>query len=69
MEYKLFYHPEVPKVDLPEIPADIKDIIKRAIEERLVVDPVSYGQPLRQTLKGYRKLRVGDYRVIYKIHV
>ncbi|MBP7233389.1 MAG: type II toxin-antitoxin system RelE/ParE family toxin, partial [Syntrophaceae bacterium] len=26
-----------------------------------------YGEPLRKTLKGYWKLRVGDYRVVFKI--
>jgi mRNA interferase RelE/StbE len=25
------------------------------------------GEPLRKTLKGYWKLRVGDYRVVFKI--
>ena len=30
-------------------------------------DPVRYGEPLRRSLRGYRKLRVGDYRIIYKI--
>ena len=29
--------------------------------------PHQYGEPLRKTLKGYWKLRVGDYRVVYKI--
>ena len=26
-----------------------------------------YGEPLRKTLKGYWKLRVGDYRVVFKV--
>ncbi|MDP3997816.1 MAG: type II toxin-antitoxin system RelE/ParE family toxin [bacterium] len=26
-----------------------------------------YGKPLRRSLKGYRKLHVGDYRVIFRI--
>ncbi|MBS0154305.1 MAG: type II toxin-antitoxin system RelE/ParE family toxin [Nitrospira sp.] len=26
-----------------------------------------YGVPLQKTLKGYWKLRVGDYRVVYKL--
>ena len=26
-----------------------------------------YSEPLRKTLKTYRKLRVGDYRVVLKI--
>ncbi len=29
--------------------------------------PQEFGEPLRRTLKGYWKLRVGDYRVIYKV--
>ena len=39
----------------------IKDIIK----ERLYESPDLYGLPLRKSLKGYRKLRIGDYRVVY----
>ncbi len=41
--------------------------IKKAIEERLQVAPHDYGLPLRKTLKGYWKLRVGNYRVVHKI--
>jgi len=67
MAYSLLYHPDVLSDDLAKIPGNIKLIIRKAIEEKLLVDPVNFGQPLRQTLKGYRKLRVGDYRVIYKI--
>lgn len=67
MAYKLVYHPDIPKHDLPKIPRNIKEIIRRAIEERLVNDPFMYGEPLRQSLKGHRKLRVGDYRIIYRV--
>ena len=28
-------------------------------------DPLSYGIPLRKSLKGFYKIRVGDYRIIY----
>jgi mRNA interferase RelE/StbE len=65
--YKLIYHPDILKYDLPIIPQNIKETIRRAIEERLLTDPVLFGHPLRQSLKGHRKLRVGDYRVIYRI--
>lgn len=67
MGYNLIYHPDIPKQDLPKIPRNIQDIIRRAIEERLVNDPFMYGEPLRQSLKGHRKLRVGDYRIIYRV--
>jgi mRNA interferase RelE/StbE len=38
-----------------------------AIETRLMTAPHQYGEPLRKTLKGYWKLRVGDYRIVFKI--
>lgn len=67
MAYKLLYHPDIVKEDLPKIPRNIQEIIRRAIEERLAKDPSKYGEPLRQSLKGHRKLRVGDYRIIYRV--
>jgi len=67
MAYKLLYHPAVLKQDLSKISSDIKSRIKKAIETKLLEDPVLAGKPLRQSLKGHRKLRVGDWRVIYRI--
>lgn len=67
MAYKLIYHPDILKYDLPKIPQNIKNSIRKAIEERLLFDPVLFGQPLRQSLKSHRKLPAGDYRVIYRI--
>ena len=67
MEYNLIYHPDVKKVDLPKIDAKNKSMIRRAIEERLTTSPEIYGKPLRRSLKGYWKLRVGDYRIVFKI--
>ena len=68
MHYLVRYHPLVRK-DLSTINTTIKARIKNAIERRLMVDPIKYGDPLRKTLKGYRKVRVGDYRIVYKIEV
>ncbi len=67
MTFKLTYHPDVKHVDLPLIDNKVRDRIKKAIEERLVTYPQHYGEPLRRTLKGYWKLRVGDYRVVFRI--
>ena len=67
MSYLLLFHPDVFKDDLTKIPRNIKETIRRAIEERLTQEPFSVGEPLRQSLKGHRKLRVGDYRVIYRV--
>ena len=67
MAYRLTYHTDVKNTDLPKIDNKNKAMIKRAIEERLATQPEKYGSPLRRTLKGYWKLRVGGYRVIFKI--
>ena len=37
------------------------------LKTRLITAPDQYGEPLRKTLKGYWKLRVGDYRIVYKV--
>ena len=52
---------------LRELPKSIREMIRNAIEKKLMVDPITFGKPLRYSLKGYRRLRVGDYRVIYRI--
>lgn len=67
MPFKLTYHPQVVEIDLPVINKNVQIRIKKAIEKRLTTDPLQYGAPLRRSLKGYRKLRVGDYRAIYEI--
>ena len=65
--FELKYHHEVFQKDIPKLPLNIKKRIKTAIEQRLATAPQDYGVALRRTLKGYSKLRVGDYRVIFKI--
>lgn len=67
MSFTLRYYPDVKSIDIPKINAKMQIRIRKAIEERLVTAPHQYGEPLRKTLKGYWKLRVGDYRVIFKI--
>ncbi len=67
MGFKLLYHPDVKKRDLSKIRKKDKELIRRAIEERLTTHPEIYGRPLRATLKGFWKLRIGDYRVVFKV--
>jgi mRNA interferase RelE/StbE len=67
MAYILVYHPEVKTKDIPKLNRDVGKRIQRAIETRLAAEPERYGEPLRRTLKGYWKLRVGDYRVVFRI--
>jgi mRNA interferase RelE/StbE len=65
--YRLRYHPYIKAKDIPKLNQTIRRRIKTAIEQRLLVSPEKYSEPLRRTLKGYRKLRVGDYRIVLKI--
>ncbi|MBI4279349.1 MAG: type II toxin-antitoxin system RelE/ParE family toxin [Armatimonadetes bacterium] len=65
--YTLAYHPAVRVDDLPRIPGNLRGRIEQAIVTRLAEEPERYGSPLRGTLRGYWKLRVGDYRVAYRI--
>ena len=67
MAYLLRYHPLVAAEDVPDIPRNLRTRIARAIETRLTDAPDRYGLPLRGSLKGYWKLRVGDYRVVFKV--
>lgn len=66
MIWKVTYKKSVQK-DLKSISKDIQYIIRRAIEEKLMTEPLKFGLPLRRNLKGLMKLRVGDYRIIYSI--
>ncbi len=65
--YQVRYLEEVRHDHVPALPSTAKGRIKRVIEERLTVDPIGFGKPLRYSLKGHRRLRVGDYRVIYRL--
>ena len=67
VSFELRYHPDVKSADIPLLDAKLRTRIKNAIETRLTIAPHLYGEPLRKTLRGYWKLRVGDYRVIFKI--
>lgn len=45
----------------------MRNRIKKAIEDRLMKAPNDYGKPLTKEWKDHRRLRVGDYRIIYKV--
>ena len=67
MPFSVVYHHDVKARDIPKINTDVRQRIRKAIENRLRVAPQEYGEPLRKTLKGYWKLRVGDYRIVFKV--
>jgi mRNA interferase RelE/StbE len=65
--YTIRYHHLVKSEDLQKLDNRTKARIRKAIETRLIIAPEEYGEPLRRTLKGYWKLRVGDYRVVFRV--
>jgi mRNA interferase RelE/StbE len=64
MTYKIIYLSEVVKKHIPSLSSSVKLVIRDAIERKLSTDPLTYGKPLRYSLKGHRRIRVGNYRVI-----
>lgn len=64
--YEITYHHRVVD-DLAKISTRTKIIIRKAIEEKLVTEPEFFGKPLQFSLKGYRSMRVGDYRVVFRL--
>lgn len=65
--FQIEYLDTVVESDIPALPKIIRDRIKRAIETRLSMDPIGLGKPLRYSFKGHRRIRVGDYRIIYRV--
>jgi mRNA interferase RelE/StbE len=67
VSYRIEYLESVVREDIPRLSKAARDRIRRAVEVKLTAHPIELGKPLRYSLKGARRLRVGDYRVIYKI--
>ncbi len=65
--YAIHYHPLVVREDIPKLDSVMKLRMKKAIEEKLMTHPELFGIPLRRSVKGHRKLRVGDYRIVFRI--
>lgn len=68
--FTLSYHSVVVEQDIPRLSRLSREWrfrIKKTIEEKLTIHPDIFGKPLRRSLAGYRKLRVGDYRVIFRL--
>jgi mRNA interferase RelE/StbE len=65
--YRIVYAARVPKEDLPFIAKSARELVVRAIMQRLATAPLNYGEGLRYKLSGMRRLRVSDYRIIYRV--
>ena len=67
MKYAVEYHAQVVRDDITKLDRAVKTRIKRAVERKLMTRPEVFGIPLRHSTGGHRKLRVGDYRVVFRI--
>ncbi len=67
IRFHIEYHHLITKEDIPPLSASWQNEIRVAIETKLTTHPDLYGKPLRRSIAGYRKLRVGDYRIIFRI--
>lgn len=67
MTFKVEYHEKVVKEDIKSLSRSVCLTIKGAIEKKLMSQPEVFGKPLRRSLKSFRKLRVGDYRVVFRL--
>jgi mRNA-degrading endonuclease RelE of RelBE toxin-antitoxin system len=67
LTYRVEYLRSVVEDDIPALPKSAKHQVRRAIEAKLTTHPFELGKPLRYSLRGARRLRVGDYPVIYRI--
>jgi len=67
ISFELKYHQAVVKEDIPRLSSAARARIKSAIETKLATRPEIFSLPLRRSLKGHRKLRVGDHRIIFRV--
>jgi mRNA interferase RelE/StbE len=67
LSYRIEYLDSVVREDIPRLSKDVRNRIKKAIEQKLATHPIEFGKPLRYSLKGARRLRVEDWRVVYAI--
>ena len=66
--WTIFYHPDV-EADLKSLGNTAAKRILKTIDEKIIHgEPDKTGKPLRNKLSGCRRLRVGNTRIIYKVH-
>ncbi|WP_353281039.1 type II toxin-antitoxin system RelE family toxin [Wolbachia endosymbiont (group B) of Cyclophora punctaria] len=65
--YKVKSLKSVVERDLPNLPKTIWSRIKEIVKERLTLSPEKAGDPLLGEFKGHRRIRSGDYRLVYRI--
>lgn len=66
MTWTIHYHSDV-KEDMESIGPSAARRIMRVIDGKLTRAPMQFGTPLSGSLSEFRKLRIGDYRVVYRV--
>jgi mRNA interferase RelE/StbE len=67
MAWAIFYHPDV-QHDFRKLGRVEARNIQNVIDERLIVgEPDKIGKPLHGALAGYRRLRTGATRIVYRV--
>ena len=67
MAWSILYHHGVEE-DLESIGPSAARRIVKAIDAKLTQSSMQFGAPLSGGLADFRKLRVGDYRVVYQVY-
>ena len=65
--WKIKVHHLVVHEDFQKINKKDQSIILKTIYKKLGTSPQEYGSPFHHELKGYWKLKISDYRAVYKI--
>ncbi|MBI1992543.1 MAG: type II toxin-antitoxin system RelE/ParE family toxin [Candidatus Omnitrophica bacterium] len=60
-------HPLVWEEDFARLDPQARIRITKAIRQKLTTHPTEFGKPLSGPLRGYWRLRVDAYRVMYRI--
>jgi mRNA interferase RelE/StbE len=60
-------HPLVLDEDFQLLDHSTQEKILQQIRKKLTIDPKAFGKPLKGEYKGYWRLAVSEYRVIYRI--
>jgi mRNA-degrading endonuclease RelE of RelBE toxin-antitoxin system len=67
MTYRIEFGPHIDWQRFKRFPKKEKERLRFMIEEKLATEPAVYGKPLRSILFGFWSLRVGAYRIVYRI--
>ena len=69
MNWKVIYHPDVTG-DLESLGRAEAARVMRVIDERIRQgEPDKIGKPLHGSLAGYRRLRTGHIRIVYRVNM